>query len=604
MKTRWGPQKVLDEVMASYLFLDNYLDAAKSGTGPQKGKAFRSGVGPLAVKQDAAIITVDAFIHIDTPTEEQEDREHASGLLEPWLAAAKKLSQQTGNVVYRQPMDLRGFGRTWSNVYPHPDLWSDADSEYHRLVEAYDNAEGEEALKEAKAELSAYKRDNWPIRWTYVDPRGTWTYFGGQRWLPEVTETLKMSADDIADEYGEEFVPGQTKSGAAEIEVIRYANYKWCADVIDKKVAYQWEHGLKRPAYILGESELLPSNDKGLRWAGGLYYAQNMQDVFDEILTDLRTNHRNNTVAQMGVWLDKDSYEESAKVGGRPPPMTLQPGGPPLMFWTGEDVRPIQLPPMNPQSVDLLRFTYNLIQQSMIRPIERGEAKSGTSQNQFSTAVQISERSFGPSMKAMTGMMDDFAKLAFACVERLDEPVPVYTLHGKGVIEVAPKDVKGWYNAVHSVSDNAIPIDRNSQVATAQAEQNVGVSVETSLERLGFENPGAEMRKKDRENLRNATMEAMIEAAKQRSAEMLTVSPPGTMEAIIESLVSATPALQELLKTLLGQGAPPPAPPTPPMPTPPMGPAIPGTVNQSMANERRAGVPQMPRMPGEAVTGG
>src|SRR3990167_1082270 len=102
------------------------------------------------------------------------------------------------------------------------------------------------------------------------------------------------------------------------------------------------------------------------------------------------------------------------------------------MFWVGEDVKPIQLPPLNPQSIALLRFTYNLIQQSMIRPVERGEAKSGTSQNQFATAVQISERSFGPSMKAMNGAAEGFARLAFACVERLDEPVPIYTLHGKG----------------------------------------------------------------------------------------------------------------------------------------------------------------------------
>ena len=188
-RSTWSQQESLDTIMLSYLLAKNRQDVNKPGAGTPKG--FRSGVGGLIVKEDAALLTVTPGLHVNVPTQDEKDKTHAS-LLENWLAGAWKASQMAGQVWTRKPFDLRGFGRAWSNLYPNPRLWGTP--EYEKLIEDYQKAADDpDKRKEAEKALSLYKRDRWPIRWRYVSPRSTWTTFSGDMWLSEVAELRKMT---------------------------------------------------------------------------------------------------------------------------------------------------------------------------------------------------------------------------------------------------------------------------------------------------------------------------------------------------------------------------------------------------------------------------
>lgn len=611
----WGNQQVLDEVMLSYMLLTNSVDSNKPTDTMQNGvKGFRGGLGGMVVKEDAALLTVTPGLHINVPTEDVKDREHSS-LLESWMAGAWKLSQMNGQVWFRKPTDLRGLGRAWSNVYPHPSLWTS--KEYDAIVREWaDSADDPERRKAAEKKVQEWKRDRWPIRWRYVRPRGTWpSSFESQVWLPEVVEIRKMRRRDIEAEFGEEKLAGEYQhfSASAEIDVYEWANHDWCATVIAGEkdaptIARKYEHGLGMSPYVLAEAELLPDNDNGWRWAGALFHAQSMLETFDELMADLRENHRDNTRTPLLMFVDKEDYDEDAKVGGRPEQIKLEPGGK-HTFWLGEKVELAPVPQINPQSIALLQEVKQLIFQNMIRPIERGEAKSGTSQNQFVTAVQIAEREFDPSMKALTQAAENVAKLHFRAVLSLNKRFPdrpdkvaVFPQMGskqKGVIEVGPDDVRGWENAIQARASRAIPIDRNIQVATAQGEMQLGLDPPYVYETtLGIENPEARIRASRRHRLLEATFQAATEETLARAQQKLNAATPADLQRVQELFAGASPDLQAALMqeipelAAMVQGAPAPTEQAIPQP---------GDVNQSLANVRRTGTAQEPQLPDEAV---
>jgi hypothetical protein len=240
-----------------------------------------------------------------------------------------------------------------------------------------------------------------------------------------------------------------------------------------------------------------------------------------------------------------------------------------------------------------------LIMQAMIRPVERGEAKSGTSQNQFVTAVQIAEREFDPSMKAMTEAAENVARLFFRSVLALNKEYPespdkvaVYPPSGSkrtGAIEVGPKDVRGWEYAVQARASRAIPIDRNVQVATAQGEMNLGLDPAFVYENtLGVENPEVRLRASRRHRLTEAVFDQIVQETLARAGQILNEETPEDLAAAQQMFAGASPDLQQFLSAQVPDLAAIPQP---------------GGVDQAMANLRRTGTAQEPQLPDQAVTG-
>lgn len=601
MRTQWSNQNVLDDALLSFLNYRNPVDVNKQDGGTVRG--FRSGIGGIIVKEDAALMTVTPGIHVNIPTNDEKDKHFASETLEPWLGGAWKLSQQAGQVWDRLPQDLRGIGRCWSNVYPSPRLWYD--DEYNALVKAWkDGKEG------AEKEIQAFKRDRFPIRWRYVSPRNTWTYFDSEVWLPEVIELRKMTRTEVASAFPDADIEIGAK-GSEPIDVYEYANHQWCMTVLGDNNAPQllreFHHKMGVNPYEMAEAELLPDNDKGWRWAGSLFYAQSMIETFDEIMADLRENHRDNTRTQLVVKQDPNMHESDPKSGGRPEPIKVGPGLPPAQLWTTESIELAPVPQINPQSITLLQEIKQLVYQNMIRPVERGEAKSGTSQNQFVTSVQVAEREFDPSMRALSRFAEGICRRFLRSVNSLSmgyedfpDKVALFAEWPKnGVIEIGPKEIRGWEYAIQCRMSRAIPIDKTVLDNQALMEKNLGLAPEYWMENtLGIENPQQQQQNSRRSQMADAIFQQVVMPAAIQWAQAQMFAPTPVEQAQLQQqLTGASPDLAAFAE-MQGMGGN-------PLAGPPLGSEqIPGGVLQGAANERRAGSPQTPQQPTEVVGGG
>lgn len=583
MKDRWQGQSDLDDISRLLILAKNQQDVATSGA---NAKPFRSGIGKMVVDEDAALLSATPFLHVNPPTDKEEDKKHASEKLEPWLSGAWRLSQQAGKVWPRKPGDLRSVGRAWSNIYPHPRLWGD--SQYQKLVERLRAAEDEEEVKAAEKAIEEFKRDRFPIRWRYVSYRNTWTGFNGDLWLPEVIEIREMTRGDVIDEFGQKAVPGDAKEGDdSKLEVLEWANHEWCATIInskdDPKIARKFHHSLGCSPYILVEAGLMPDNDYGWRWCGALFGAENLIESFDEILADLRQNHRDNTRTPLLIKYDPDKYDPGMMAAGRPKHIRLDPGSQHSM-WTTEEVELAPVPQINPQSIQLLQEHKWLIMQRLIRPLERGESKSGDSANKFVTQIQIAEREFDPFVQALAEGANYAGKLFFRSVISLNEAYPdapdkVFIFGEKGAIGVGPKDVRGQENAIQARISRAIPIDRNLQIQAATGLANLKVPAEIWLEQeLGYENPYQVRRKARQEALQDAAFQPLVQEVVKRAGQLLQETPD--IEGIAARMDAASPGLQDLVASGVA-------------------PTIPGGFLQGAANIRRTGTPQVPQLPPE-----
>jgi hypothetical protein len=306
-----------------------------------------------------------------------------------------------------------------------------------------------------------------------------------------------------------------------------------------------------------------------------------MIDTHDEILAELRENHRDNTKGQIVQKFDPSFYDEGAKVLGRPKVEKIQPGGPPIALWTTEGFELTPVPQINDQSLVLLGKVQELIYTTKLSPALRGEAKSGTSQNQYVTQIQIAERATDPYLKAMNNHAEYVAKRMFRAVQTLDEPVAVFV--EKGLIEVSPSDVRGWENAVNARSDRAIPIDKNLIDNQASVELNaLKLSRETVYEQtLGFADPHSEIRKSEADQLRQSAFQILAQKVAAMAEGVLQQPSPQQVDEFNSLFATASPELQQMLTA---------------------DPSIAGKIMKSSANMGRTGVPQQQRGPTEQVS--
>lgn len=586
MRERWTQQDKLDETYLALDAMKNRIEVATNKDDP-KPSPLRSGLVGLLNDEDAALLTITPFTHINPPSDDEDDISHASEVLEPWLAGGMQKSQKVGPAWDRKPPAMRRLGRAWSRVLPDPEVWSG---------EQFKKAVDEDDTKL----LKQLKRDNWPIIWTYVDPRKTWTYFGGRHWLPEVIEIRKMTKEEIEDTWPGKLPAEHAKSaGSTEIEVFVYANWVWTKTVIAGKVpeiAHEFKHDLGMNPYILMEDQLMPDNDMGLRWKPALFHAKDLVETFDELLSDLRTNHHENTRTPVLTFFDKEEYDEDIRVSGRPVAIDMRPGGS-YAFWNTEDVRLGPVAQINQQSIFLLQFVYQLIRENAVRPVERGETKSGASNNLFTTQVQIAEREFDPAMRAIRKAWETASVLHMRCVTRLNAEFPkrpdkVYVYdprkdQRRGFIGVGPDDVIGWEAGVQARAQRAIPIDRNVNAALAQRLLQIGIDPWTVFEQeLGYENADQIMRLANRFRAKQSVFDqVVVPLMLQRTVAVQQQLSAQEQARFNELFTGASPELQQLL---VESGA---------VPTV----EAPGNLQQATANLNRAGTPQEPQQAQQQV---
>lgn len=588
MEKKWSSQKTLDDILLAYYLMGNELDTASSSDGKEK-KPFRSGIIGQLQKEDAALLGMNPGLHVmPVDPEDIDDKRHVNDLLEPWLVGVWHESQ-VEPVWSRGPLDLIVFRRFWSNVYPHPKLW--ANDEYQEMVERMVRAKEDkdaEKIASIRKEIREFRRDILPIRWRYVSPRNTWSAHNGEIALPEVIEIRKMTKQEIAYAFGEKAVPGDyrdSKHGdSTPIDVYEWANHQWCATVIgskdDPKTVRKFEHALGVNPYVLIEAELLPENEKGLRWGGAAFHAQNMIDTFDELLTEYRNLVREYTRSPIIISHDPNFENPTELTGGRPTPIRYEPGVQ-LDIWTTESISRGEVPALNPEAYQFLQEVKQLIERTQIRPVQRGQILSGQSNNAFTTAAQMSEREFDPITQAQAKGAKEICKRFFRCVISLNkdyedseiDKVAIFdNFKGKGLLEVGPKDVRGRERAIQPRMERAVPLNRNIQVQVAQAEKTLGVSNETILTELGYANPAHERRLARREMLEDQTFQLMAQETAKRAGQLLQQVGPEDLAQAQEMFAGASPDLQEFL-----------------------GQAVPGTFLQGAANIRRTGTFQNPQ---------
>lgn len=592
-KKKWDQQNILDDAMLEYAMLKNPADVAKQKDGGKQGvKGLRAGFGHTLVKERAQIMTVTPSVHVANPEPLNPKLEAHSSLLEAWLIAAMKRSQQAGNVDDKQKFDLALHGRYWDSVLPHPHLWADTDME--DLVKKMNDEDDEEKIKGYDSRIKRKKANVFPIRTVYVPPRGTYTTFAPEYWLPEVIEHRQMLCRDIRDRWGEDALPkplrdNESEDGTTKTDILIWANWCYASVIIphneDPKIATKatYHHDFGRSPYGLCEADLAPDNDLGIRWLGVLYGARYQLDAIDEILSDWREQHRDNARNPRIFYIDPRMRrgQDDPLVSARGKTVDIKDG---MVLFVGEKLELGPVPVLNEQTPQLLDRVMGLLNQTQIRDVLRGETLSGQSQNTVTTSLQIAERELSPSMRAIAAHHEDKAERHLLSVKSIGESVPIMgAIKGAkkdSLIEANPEDAE-WAFAVQCGASNAIPIDGNLEAAQAERWLKMGISKDTTFTGvLHIEDPQGEDDKSHQEMMQAAAWEqVIIPAAIQKLQSAGNQITPEQAMQIQQLLQSASP---DLVAFLNGE-----------QPQPTNG-ATPGGGTEA-GNMRREAIPQTPQ---------
>ena len=591
-KTRYSKQDTHDDLMTSYLLMQNAVDSDKDPNSKSAVKGFRSGLGGMLVEQDASLLISGPQIHFQPPDpEDEDDKKKIDSVLEPWAKGAWQRSQQSMEVWRFLSRPLIALSRAWDNVLPHPHLWSG--TAVSEIVERLKSSKDHKDRTKLERQIKAAKTNIWPIRWTMVPTRKTYTDYRSVYHLPEVIESRMMTAAAIVDLWGEDALPGPLKDrktgipgfrkeDTSEIPVIVWANHQHSAVVIphseDPKLVAPFEHGFGRSPYECAIDKVLLDNDLGIMFPGALFYVSNIIDAYDELLSDYRELHRDHARTERVVKVGRLTYDASQLKDGRPVKITIEDG---MTLFDDESVDLIPLPVIGEEKYAYLGKLQEQIREAQRSGVLRGEIKSGTSQNAFTTAYQVAERELEPATKALAFIGTAAVERFFLSVKKLDEPVAIFT--EKGLVEVEADDVE-WVPAIKLLIGRAIPIDLSILADIATRLQALGLSPETWMGALNLENVGQELRMSELAQLRAVIFtEIVIPATLQRLQQPDPFTPEQVTE--IEGLLGgASPDLSQFLESTVGE-------------------QLPGPIRQVMANQARQGIPQAPQRPQE-VTGG
>ncbi len=590
---KWNEQDKHDKLMASYLLMKNAVTAHKKKGNEADIVGFRSGIGGMLVEQDASLLISNPQIHFRPADPEDEDeRKKIDSVMEPWARGAWKRSQQSMEVWRFLSRPLIGLSRAWDNILPHPHLWSGAVVE--ELVERLNATKDHKEKTNLERQIKRAKTNIWPIRWTMVPTRKTYTDYDSEYRLPEVIESREMTIQAIVNRWGEEALPGPYKDAkkgfgpwkkddTTKKKVYVWANHQHSGVVIphdeDPKLVASFHHGFGRSPYECAIDKMLLDNDLGIMFPGALFYVSNIIDAYDELMSDYRELHRDHARTERVVYVARASYDVTQLQSGRPTKVEIEDG---MTLWMGEEeVKLIDLPVIGEEKYAYLGKLQEQIREAQRSGVLRGEILSGTSQNAFTTAYQVAERELEPATKALAYIGEAAVERFLLSVKNLGEPVAIFT--EKGMVEVKPDDTE-WIPAIKLLIGRAIPIDLSILADIATRLQALGLSPETWMAALNLENPGQEERMAFLAQLRAAIRsQIIIPAALQRLQQPDPFTPEQVTE--IEGLMGgASPDLSQFLESQVGE-------------------QLPGPIRQVMANQARQGIPQATQRPQE-VTGG
>ncbi|MFQ5472214.1 MAG: hypothetical protein ACE5FA_04930, partial [Dehalococcoidia bacterium] len=507
MKTFWANQDNLDPAFSDIDKMRPAIEVATNKNDP-KPVTFRTGILGRQNKKEASVLNILPFAHFN-PTDREDPKAVAlANLLESWAAGAAQRSMKTGNTQRVIPDKGVRFGRAWEETIVDPSVW--ATPEFKEMAERI-AAMDKGSAAEAEEKLAMMKRDNWPVMTREVETRGTWTYFSGKVWLPEVIQIRQMTRDEIDAEGWALPTEHANRRDSTKIEVLYYTNHRYAKTVISGKIptiTHSFKHDLGMNPVYLGEFVRAPENDMNIRWQPSMYHAKEMAEALDEALSDWRTAQRETTRAQIGMFFDKTEYDEDQMVNGRPKEVTIEPGGPMIPFWLGEKVERIPGPVMNEQATMYLNFVYGAVREEVKRPTQEGDFKSGTSNNLAVTASQLAERDFDPMVAALRQMWLAKTKLLMRSVVRINAEFPSFpdnlavydpNVTGEGFLEVGPDDVIGMEAGIQIRAERAIPIDKNLLLSQARQEKELELPPEVYMgATLGHEDVPALVRAANR----------------------------------------------------------------------------------------------------------
>lgn len=638
-----GGQSDLDERMHRLAMLTNKVEAVKDTVNSPRPavKGFRSGLGWTLPNEQSSFMGGMPRLHVGNPTPEDKDLDaKIEGSFTPAMYAVWKKSQQAGAVWPRLAPDLKILGRAWDSVLPHPDMWADTAIQDH--VKARAALDDPELIKKSDLGLAMLKAQKFPIRWVYTPPRGTWSTFEPEYWLPEVVEIREMGREGIIDRWGEKAIPGSIRDKSlpgSKFKIYIWANHCYSAVVIpgsgDSEVVSEFQHNFMRNPYDVAEAGLAPDNDRGIRWLGMMFAAESMIESLDEMMSDQRELMRD-APRTPRIW-----QIDSAMRGETDPLVAARAKGEQRNIVDGavidksESIILAPVPQMNPEQDKFYARVQAMIERTQPPGIQRAEILSGQSQNTVQTSFAIANKQLDPYMTALADHAEAVVVRFCASIKCLDEDLPVFSLKNKVLISVSSDDADFIAMMIQATVGVAIPTDQTTTAQTMALYQNaLGYDPAWVGQHIGDIEDSAQVQRLSFEaRARAAAQEqVVIPMMIQRLQNPNPPVSPQQMQMVQALLQGASPDLVQFLTGVgsppgapspgAGQpGAPPPGPPGMPMggapePGAPVGNPMPSAPNngaaqagggltgpelQGMANQRRP--MQQPQQPGMASGG-
>ncbi len=573
--TFWKDQRLIDALQLDIIL----LTSRNLTTVEPVGEGFQSGIGGIIHREQSALFTGDPSVVLNAPEDDPDLLDFVNNKGEPWLNGAIARSQEPGRVFVRKPPDMLAIGRAWSFCSTVPGRW--ASKGILSLIKQLESETDEKELQRLKRELAGMKRDKWPYRFRYVDPRGCFSMFDGDERLPLVIEHKRMTADEVRTQYDEKF------TGSGDVEIYPYANHFETGIYIagnEPSIINRFEHGLEMSPYSLMEAKLLPSNDKNWRWGGLLFHAMNLIPGFDQLLTDYMKYVHDYTYSPIGVFHDPEQYDEDTRTAqGRPKQEKLEPGKQ-YEFWISEKVEPLFNPQMNDQQYLILQELKGFIYTNLISSTARGDPKSGTSNNQFVTALQTVRQQAEPYMQAIE---DDYRNIAIQHLRGVvalnkgyegdPDPVEIITgLKGKGFIGMKPKDTIGIEPLIQAVMSRRTLTDQQINANLAETMVRLGFAREQVIEDiLGYPQPDRVIERGWQSQTDQAMFQDDLAAIRAVSGQAFSKLTPAEEAEFGELAANASPGVQEAIQGLFQN--------------------TPGPELQARSNERRSGSFQQPQ---------